>query len=285
MRFRIGVVLVLFNVSIGYGRAEQASTRIDLSAQHRLQSFYGIVFGFVGSTPACPEDRRSLVVSNGVLKLFSPRFPPFEPPIFRSGIKADPIDDTTYRYQFAKPACRMDIDIRDQVRVDDQWKSLTVREDHRPSLPPDAREEAARNRVADLVKKAEAEAKQDPMSGEDIVGALRGTGPRRWTGTTIDFGFPFEAAPQPCMDVLGEYRIARSSFAMAFLAPLPGGLNTFVLEGSDLDPSHGRIYLTKDDCRFEFTISQSVLHDGQWIALPLRPADEDKPAKEAEPRP
>jgi hypothetical protein len=278
-------VLVLFNVSIGYGRAEQASTRIDLSAQHRLQSFYGIVFGFVGSPSDCPEDRRTLVVSNGVLKVLSLRFPPFEQPIFRSRIKADPIDDTTYRYQFAKAACRLDIDIRDQIRVDDRWKSLLVREDRRPSLPPDEREEAARKRVADLLKKAEAEAKQDPMSGEDIVGALRGTGPRRWTGATIGFGFPFDAAPQPCMDVLGEYRMANSSFAMAFFAPLPGALNSFVLEGSDLDASHARVYLTKDDCRFEFTISQSVMHDGQWMALPLRPADEDKTVKEAEPRP
>jgi hypothetical protein len=285
MRFGIGVALVLLSVSIGHGRAEQTSTRIDLSARHRLQSFYGIVFGFEGSNLDCPEDRRTIAVSKGMLKVFSLRFPPFEPPIFRTSIKADPIDDTTYRYQFAKAACRMDIDVRDQVRIGDQWKSLLVREDRRPSVPPDLRQEAAKKRVADLLKKAEAETRENPMSGVDIVGTIRGTGPRRWTGATSSMGFPFDEAPQPCMDVLGEYRIASNSFAMAFFAPLPGGLNEFVLEGSDLDGSHARIYLTKDDCRFEFTISQSVMHDGQWMALPLRPAAEDKTAKEAEPRP
>jgi hypothetical protein len=285
MRFRIGVALVLFSVSIGHSPAEQASTRIDLSAQHRLQSFYGIVFGFEGSHSDCPEDRRTIAVSKGTLKVFSLRLPPFEPPIFRTRIKADPIDDTTYRYQFAKAACRMDIDIRDQVKVDDQWKSLLVREDRRPSLPPEVRQEVTKKRVADLLKKAEAEAKENPIADMDIVGAIRGTGPRRWTGATSSMGFPFDQAPQSCMDVLGEYRIASNSFAMAFFAPLPGELNTFVLEGSELDGSHARIYLTKDDCRFEFTISQSVLHYGQWTALRLRQADEDRSAKEAEPRP
>jgi hypothetical protein len=283
MRFRIGVVLVLFNVSIGHSRAEEASTRIDLSARNRLQSFYGIVFRFVGSNPDCPADRRTLVVSNGALKVFSLRFPPLERPIFRSSIKADPVDDTTYRYRFAKAACRMDIDIRDQVRVGDQWKSLLVRQDRRPSLPADERGEAARKRIADLLKRAEAEAKENLMSGEDVVGTLPATRPRRWIGATSSLGFPFDEAPQGCMDVLGEYRIASNSFAMAFFAPFPGELNKFVLEGSDLDDSHARIYLTKGDCRFEFTMSLSVVHDGQWTALPLRSAAEDETVGGARP--
>jgi hypothetical protein len=87
------------------------------------------------------------------------------------------------------------------------------------------------------------------------------------------------------MDVFGEYQFSKSRFAMAFFAPLPGDLNKFVLEGSDLDPSHGRISLTKDDCRFEFRVSQSVMHSGQWIALPLRPIPDDKVAKPADSTP
>jgi hypothetical protein len=285
MHCRSVVAFVLVIVSVGHGRAEQPSTRIDLSLPRRLQSFYGIVFGFTGRNLKCPEDRRTIAVSKGVLRIFSLRLPPFEQPIFRSSIKADPLDDVTYRYQFAKAACRTDIDIRDQVRVGEQWQSLLVREDRRPSLPPDMRQEAAEKRIADLLKKAEAEAKENPMSDVDIVGTIGGTGPRRWTGTTTGLAFPFDEAPQPCMDVLGEYRIASNSFAMAFFAPLPGELNKFVLEGFDLDQSHARIYLTKDDCRFEFTISQSVMHDGQWTALPLRPAAADNAIKVTEPGP
>src|SRR5436190_13739215 len=129
MHCRVSAALVLLIVSIGHCRAEQSRTRIDLSVQRRLQSFYGIVFGFEENKLECPEDRRTIAVSKGTLKIFSLRFPPFEQPIFRTSVKVDPIDDTTYRYQFAKAACRMDIDIRDQVRIGDQWKSLLVRED------------------------------------------------------------------------------------------------------------------------------------------------------------
>jgi hypothetical protein len=85
------------------------------------------------------------------------------------------------------------------------------------------------------------------------------------------------------MDVFGEYQITKNSFAMSFFAPMPGELNKFVMEGSDLDPFHARFLLTKDDCRFEFTISQSGLRDGQWLALPLRPIPDDSEAKPAEP--
>jgi hypothetical protein len=285
MHCRSVVAFVLMIVSVGHGRAEQPSTRIDLSLPRRPQSLYGIVFGFAGRNPKCPEDRSAIAVSKGVLRIFSLRFPRSDQPVFRSSIKVDPIDDITYRYQFAKAACRTDIDIRDQVRVGEQWQSLLVREDRRPSLPPHTRQEAAEKRMADLLRRAETEARENPMSDLDIVGTIGGTGPRRWTGTMTGLVFPFDEAPQPCMDVLGEYRIASNGFAMSFFAPLPGELNKFVLEGLDLDQSHARIYLTKDDCRFEFTISQSVMHDGQWTALPLRPAAADNAIKVTEPGP
>jgi hypothetical protein len=275
MHFRIFVALFVLIGSSASGRAEQANTRIDLSLQRRLQSFYGIAFGFADSHLDCPEDRRTVVVANGTLKMFSLRFPPFEQLAFRTRTRADPTDDTTYRYQFANPACRMDIDIRDQVKIGEQWKPLLVREDRRPSLPPDQRQAAVQKRLADLVKKAEAEARQDPMPDAEIGEMVGGTGPRRLAGAASGTAFPFDGAPQACMDAFGEYRITSNGFAMAFFAPLPGALNKFVLEGSELDASHARIYLVKDDCRFEFTISLSIMHEGQWVALPLRPARDD----------
>jgi hypothetical protein len=282
--FRIIVAVALLVAAMERGAAEQPGTRIDLSAPRLLESLLGVEFVFEETGLDCPEDRSTIAVSKGLLKVFSLRFPPFEQPIFLTKIKADPIDDSTYRYQFIKATCRMDIDIRHQVRIGDQWKPLLVMEERRPSLSPEARLEAAKKGVADLVKKAEVWAKKNPMSVAEIVEMLRGKGPSRWTGSALSMGFPFDGAPKPCMDVLGEYRMTRNSFALAFFAPLPGELNKFVLQSSDLDGSHARIYLTKDDCRFEFTISQSVLHDFQWTALPLRPAPEDKVAKEAEPR-
>jgi hypothetical protein len=290
MIVRIIVAVALFAVATGRCAAEQPGTRIDLSAPRLLESFFGVGFVFEDSNLDCPDDHSTVAVSKGMLKVFSLRFPPFEQPIFQTKITADPIDDTTYRYQFANASCRMDIDIRHQVRVGDHWKSLLVMEERRPSLSAEARQEAAKKGVADLMKKAEVWAKKNPMSLAEILAMLRGKGPGRWTGSTISMGFPFDDSPKSCMEVLGEYRITSNSFAVAFFAPLPGELNKFVLEGSDLDASHARIYLTKDDCRFEFTISQSVMRDFQWTNLPLRPvpdvrpAPEDKVAKEAESR-
>jgi hypothetical protein len=282
--FRFIVVVVLLVVSFERCTAGQPSTRINLSAPHLVESFLGVVFVFEENNLDCPEDRSTVAVSKGMLKVFSLRFPPFESPVFLTKIKADPVDDTTYRYQLAKAACRMDIDIRHQVKNGDQWKSLLVMQERRPSLSAEARLEAAKKGVADLMKKAEVWAKKNPMSIAEIVELLRAKGPGRWNGSTISMGFPFDDAPKPCMDVLGEYRMTRNSFAVAFFAPLPGELNKFVLEGFDLDGSHARIYLTKDDCRFEFTISQSVMHDSRWTTLPLRPVPKDREAKEVEPR-
>jgi hypothetical protein len=284
MIFRIIVAVALLVVAIEGCAAGQPGTRIDLSAPHLLESFRGVTFVFEDASLDCPEDRSTIAVSKGMLKVFSLRFPPFEQPIFPTKITADPIDDATYRYQVVKATCRTDIDIRHQVRIAGQWKSLLVMEQRRPSLSAEARQQAAQKGVADLMKKAEVWAKKNPMSVAEIVEMLRGQGSGRWTGSTISMGFPFDEAPKPCMDVLGEYRMTRNSFAVAFFAPLPGELNKFVLEGSDLDESHGRIYLTKDDCRFEFTISQSVMRNLQWTTLPLRPGPEDKVAKEVEPR-
>lgn len=282
--FRIIVAVALLIVSMERCTAGQPGTRIDLSAPRLLESFLGVVFVFEENNLDCPEDRSTLAVAKGMLKVFSLRFPPFEQPVSLTKITADPVDDTTYRYQFANTACRMDIDIRHQVRVGDQWKSLLVMEERRPSLSAEVRQEAAKKGVADLMKKAEVWAKKNPMSIAEIVEMLRGKGPRRWTGSTSSMGFPFDEAPKPCMDVLGEYRITKNGFAVAFFAPLPGELNKFVLEGFDLDEAHGRIYLTKDGCRFEFTISQSVRHGFQWTPLPLRPVPGDRVAKEVEPK-
>jgi hypothetical protein len=278
MSFRILIAVILFNISMDHCAAEQPSVRLDLTAPRLAASFVTIPFVFEDSSLDCPEERRTLTVSNGLLRSYYLSLPPIDPPIFPTKYIFDPIDDSTYRLQFIRANCRFDVDIRQQVRADGEWKSLLVMEERRPSLSAEARQEAVRRRLGDFAKPTNAS--QVPLS--EINKMLRGKGPRRWGGVTVSFGFPFDEAPKSCMEAFGEYRITKNSFAMAFFAPLPGDLNKFVMEGSDLDETHGRIYLTRDDCRFEFTISQSAMHDRQWTALPLRPVPEDKDAKPAE---
>lgn len=279
MYSRIRIALVLFIVSVGNCAAEQPSLRIDLSAPRLMASFVAVPFVFEDSNLDCPEERRTITASNGMLKSHSLILPPIDQPVFPTRTKFDPVDDSTYGIQHIRANCRVDIELRQQVREGGEWKSLLVMEERRPGLSAQARQEAVRRLLGDRPK---------PVTGTqeslaEINKMLRGKGPKRWGGGTFSLGFPFDQAPKSCMDVFGEYQVTKNSFAMAFFTPLLGGLNTFVMEGSDLDETHARIYLTKDDCRFEFTISQSVLRDSQWTALPLRPVPEGKVGQPAEP--
>lgn len=281
MSSRIAGVIAFSVVLAGHGLAEQPSVRIDLSVPRYVPSFVAIPFVFEDSNLDCPDDRRTIAVTNGVLKTYRLNLPLVEPSAFPTNFPTkttfDPIDDSTYRLELMRSQCRVEIDIRQQVRVDGEWKSLLVMKERRPSLSEEARKEAVRKRLGD----GPAAKMATPETIAEINKMLRGRGPRRWGASTLSVGFPFDDVPKSCMDVFGEYQITKVSFAMAFFTPLPGELNKFVMEGSDLDAAHARVALTKDDCRFEFTVSQSVMHDGQWIALPLRPVPDDKMANPA----
>jgi hypothetical protein len=282
MPSRTVLALVFCLILARHGLAEQPSVRIDLSVPRHVPSFVAIPFVFEDGNLDCPDDRRTVAVTNGMLKIYRLNLPPIEPSAFPTNFPTkttfDPIDDSTYRLELIRSQCRVDIDIRQQVRVAGEWKSLLVIEERRPSLSEEARKEAVRKRLGDWPAPRMA----TPETIAEINNMLRGKGPRRWGPSTLSFGFPFDDAPKSCMDVFGEYQITKVSFAMAFFTPLPGELNKFVMEGSDLDSTHAGVVLTKDDCRFEFTVSQSVMHNGQWIALPLRPIPDDKVAKPAD---
>jgi len=282
---RLTAVIVLI-MSMDCCLAEQPSVRIDMTAQRLVPAFAAIPFVFEDSNLDCPEDRGTIAMTDGVLKriqLSPPRTE--EAPLVAAPamhMTFNPIDDATYRLQFIRTNCRVDIDIRQQLREGDHWRSLPVIEERRPSLSAEARQDAVDKRLGrlgDLTKPGEGQ----QMSLADLNRMLRSGSPKRWGISTLSFGFPFDGAPKSCMESLGEYQITKNSFAMAFFAPLPGELNKFVMEGSDLDPSHARISLTKDDCRFEFTVSQSTLRDGQWLALPLRSIPGNEREKPDEP--
>jgi hypothetical protein len=268
-------VALLFAV-VGSAAGREPDVHVDLAASNAIPRFFAIPFVFEDGNLDCLEARWTMTVSNGLLYIRHLNLPPIEQPTYH--IKTDPIDDLTYRLQYVRPTCHVDIDIRQQVWSDGGWKSLLVMEERRPSLSEEDRLQAARRRLGDL---ALAPKQAKPLTQADvdkINEMLRPKGPPRWMASTMSIGFPFDAAPQSCMEVMGEYRITKNSFALALFAPLPGELNRVVMDGADLDEAHARIYLTHDDCRFEFTISQSVIRDGQSIPLPLHPLPDNRKA-------
>jgi hypothetical protein len=275
------VLLLSFIVGLSAPSQLQAQTpagrepdiRLDLSAAPAFSSLWAVPFVFQDSGLDCPDARWTMTISNGLLRTYHLNLPPMEQPTqstFTTHLKNDPTDDFTYRLQYVRPNCRVDIDVRQHVRADGEWKSLLVIRERRPSLSEEERQEEVRRRLGDLALPRDS--KPATQSDIDKINKIFGPkGPPRWGGSTFSWGVAFEDAPPSCMEVIGEYVMTKDSFAMAFFAPLPGELNKFVLEGTDLDESHARIYLTKNDCRFEFTISQSDIRDGKPVPIPFRP--------------
>ncbi len=128
-----------------------------------------------------------------------------------------PIDDETQRYRIETPDCQMDIAVREQVRREGAWVSLLVPRQQRPSLPVEERRELQRQFIENL-------------------------------RTPKEQAFPFEDRPQTCFDAVGDFQIERSGIRFAFLTPLPGDLNRFVIERTDLDANRGRLYFTRGEC-------------------------------------
>jgi hypothetical protein len=281
MKTRLLLGMCLHLAAPGAVGAREPDLHLDLSVVHLLPTFFAVPFVFQDSGLDCPEDRRTITVSNGLLKGHYLSLPLMERPALPTLIKTDPIDDFTYRLQYARTNCRVDIDIRQQVRADGEWKSLLVTDERRPSLSLEARQAAIRQHLDDVTS-ATAAKPATQMDLARINEMLRPEGPPRWSGSTMTWDFPFQDAPASCMEAFGEYRITKDSFAMAFFAPLPAALNKFVMEGADLDESHARIYLAKDDCRFEFTVSQSAIRNGKSVPIPLRPLPG---VRQADPRP
>jgi hypothetical protein len=276
MRTKLWLVIALLIATTTSVSAGEPDVHLDLAASTAFPNFFAIPFVFEDSNLECPEDRWTMTVSKGMLKIHHLNLPPMEPPTDRMPsmhhMKPDPSDDVTYRLRYVGSNCHVDIDIRQQVRSEGEWKSLLVVEERRPSLSEEARQEAVRRRLGNLALPSK-DAKPMTQADLDKINAmLRSKGPPRWAGSTFAMGFPFDAAPSSCMEVMGEYLITKNSFALSLFAPLPGELNKVVMDGTDLDEAHARIYLTRDDCRFEFTISQSAVRNGESVPIPLRRA-------------
>ncbi len=97
-----------------------------------------------------------------------------------------------------------------------------------------------------------------------------GNGSGSFAGS-VRLPFGFDDRAQTCFEAVGDYHIERAGIRFSFLTSLPGDLNRFVIERTDLDAMRRQLNFTRGDCRFELTISRSVSRDGQWLSVPLAP--------------
>jgi hypothetical protein len=235
----------LLSMFITASAAQEPNRSIDLDVVSN-SPFPSIVVArvsFAETDDQCPQDRGMLRISGGTLALIRPM--PNDPApasTWRGTMQA--ADDETQRYRAETSTCQMDVAVRQQVRRDESWESLLVPRVERPSLPPEERRELQRQF-------------RTPVPSAQGIAAFKEL--IRWQGVgALPWSFYFEDRPETCFEGVGDFHIERSGLRFSFLTGLPGNLNRFVIERTDLDANRRRLYFTHGDCRFELTISQSV---------------------------
>jgi hypothetical protein len=257
--------------------AQEPSGRIDLDvvSGSPIPTLLVARIAFVEGDSLCPEDRGNLRISRGTLTQIRMMTLPADPRLNSNGRETiQPIDDETQQYRIESPNCRMSIAVRQQVRRDGSWTSLLVPRGQRPSVPLEERREIQRQ-VSENVLKPRELTPAEKESVERFGAAFKAqhtAGSLSISVGTLSIGFPFDDKPRTCFEAAGDYQIERTGITFSFLTGLPGDLNRFVIERTDLDPNRARLYFMRGDCRFELTVSQSVLRDGQWVSLPLAPS-------------
>jgi hypothetical protein len=270
----------LGQVWIGQVPAQETSGRVDLDAMSASAFPRYIVsrVGFVESDRQCPEDRGTLRISRGTLTQLHLTMPTDSRPTASWRATMQPIDDETQLYRIETPTCRTEVAVRQQVRRDGAWISLLVPSAVRPSVPSDERRALQRQFAKNLLTPKDREV-IDPKeltdrweAGERALRAARSPAARSPSAYGFSsWPFPFADKPQTCFEALGDYRIERTGIVVVFLTGLPGDLNRFVIERTELDTNRSRVYFERGDCRWELTVGQFVLRDSEWLALPLAP--------------
>jgi hypothetical protein len=248
---------------------EQPHGRIDLELLSGSSPRFVVArVSFIKANSQYPEDNGALRIALGQLSLL--RVTDLEGAT-KTSIEAS--DDETYRHRIAMSDCRMDIAIRQQIRREGLWSTLPVPENIRPSIPLEKRIEIGR-------QLSERRKELTPVGREAaarLLAAEQAWAEWYWSGNTgesrsyFDLAYHFDGGPKTCFDAFGDYRTERTGVRFSFFTPFPIDLNRFVIERADPDASHGRLYFMRGDCRFELTISQSVLRDGEWTQVPLAP--------------
>jgi hypothetical protein len=279
MKPHLIMVSCLFLGWSGQALAQETSERIDLdvASASPFPRFIVSRVGFIEGDRQCPEDRGTLRISRGTLTQLYLTTPTDSRPTVSWHATKQPIDDETQLYREA-PTCRMEVAVRQQVRRDGSWISLLVPRAVRPSVPLEERRELQRQFTKNLLAAKDREV-IDPKeltdrweAGERALRAAKNPSVYGFSS----WPFAFEDKQQTCFEALGDYRIEKTGIVFVFLTGLPGDLNRFVIERTNLDANRSRLYFMRDDCRFELMVSQSVLRDGQWLALPLAPTASPK---------
>jgi hypothetical protein len=266
---------VFLSAFVTASAAQEPNGRIDLAvvSGSPFHRFVIVDVPFAQDDSQCPEDRGTLLISEGTLSLMRAISP--EPrPTSEWRWTIQPIDDETQQYRLQASACQMDISVRQQIRHEGSWEPLLVPRQQRPSLPPDERRELQRQFIETLRTPKEPTSSSREMVDRFTAASKEirawGTGGGGFAGS-VHSPFGFDDRPQTCFEALGDYRIGHAGVRFSFVTPLPGDLNRSVIERTDLDANRRRLYFTRGDCRFEVTISRSISRDGQWLSVPLAP--------------
>jgi hypothetical protein len=193
-----------------------------------------------------------------------------------------PIDDETFQHRVTLPDCRMDVAIRHQVSRDGAWTSQLIGREQRPSVPVEERRTLERQRL-DLERQERDNLRASLARALGEAHAKQMMEVRPGYHQELDTkrqAFFFDGAPPKCFRAGGFYRVERAAIVFSFqITQLPDflagrtsvldDLNRFVIELSDLDENRSRLHFSRGNCRWELTISQSVLQNGEWHALPL----------------
>jgi hypothetical protein len=255
----------------GQAQSQEPSGRIDLDVVSGSPQPKIVVIrvGFVENDRDCPAVlHQQLRIGNATLTRLDVQMPGDRRPVGWQET-GHPGDDETQLYQVATPTCRTEIAVRQQVRRDGSWVSLLVPKSMRPGVSFEERQALVRQFLEGMHALA-----QTPEGVELAHRSIAADKALRSGGslTFVPFGsfaFPFEDKPEACFEAIGHYRIERTGVTFSFVTGLPGDLNRFTIERADPDPNHGRLFFTRGDCRFELTISQSILQNSGRLAVPL----------------
>jgi len=270
MKFRIVMVMGLVLASTGGGLAQQPGGRIDLSRfTDELSGLVSVRAPFEEGSVVCPEERTLLTISNGQLSQLQHN--PSPPARWRRH-ETKMIDDETYRSQYATDECRFDLLVRMQVLRDGSWASLLVPRLNRPSLSAEEKKNALDDLLESGRRRSESLSPEERKERLDRFLELGRTGWSMGRLSTMRLGVRFEGAPPNCLQAVGEFDLNAKGLALSFPTNLPGDLNRFVIERADVDPYRTRLYLTRDDCRFELSISKFFLRGDEWVPVPVAPA-------------
>jgi hypothetical protein len=174
------------------------------------------------------------------------------------------------------PNCRIDIAIRQQVRREGLWTSLLVPRERRPSVPLEERQDLTRKWLESLGAHKEPTPAATKLldrwkAASDALRAMGRLGNGPSVVPWVSWGFAFDDRPETCFEAVGDYRIERTGIMFLFVTGLPGDLNRFVIERTDLDENHSRLSFERGGCRWELTVGQSIRRNREWVAVPLAP--------------